>query len=523
MTSMSAFEAPPLGTPAGTATRSSVFCGHRLAAPTRDLPRDAVAREVHSGALGLFWSSLRTTGLAPVGGFARSSEISMRMDATARRQDSNVIRLKSGLVDPVASQARECLRQMSAAIATLSTRVDDRFTHAVRTLYSVDGHVVVTGLGKSGHVGRKIAATLASMGTPSFFVHSAEALHGDLGMITADSAVILISYSGETAEVVSLLPHLRQRGIPTVALVGNTDSTLARGVDVALDVSVESEVCPNNLAPTSSTLATLAIGDALSVSLSTLRGFHEEDFARLHPAGSLGRRLMRVGDVVAREGVTVITPQTAVRECVLELARSELPLALVHEGPKLVGVLSSAEIAKVLRETPELLAEPRCDLLRDREVVGGRIERDEQVAEVLLVSLREHLASAAPMLVDDEPARDRERPRHHLRSREEASTRAMNLQHRLLDDVFGLRAIARVTEQEAVEPRRELVVDVAESGVLSTSVAVHRRVERHVLLAPAVAAHERLCIRLREAGRSLTVEEVERDDIRERKRRQHRR
>jgi arabinose-5-phosphate isomerase len=331
-----------------------------------------VARELHTGRHDFFWSSLRNTGPAPVGGFAPILEIdSMRMDATARRQDSNVIRLKSGLVDPLASQARECLRQMSAAIAQLSARVDDRFTHAVRMLYSVDGHVVVTGLGKSGHVGRKIAATLASMGTPSFFVHSAEALHGDLGMITADSAVILISYSGETAEVVSLLPHLRQRGIPTVALVGNTESTLARGVDVALDVSVESEVCPNNLAPTSSTLATLAIGDALSVSLSTLRGFHEEDFARLHPAGSLGRRLMRVGDVVAREGVTVITPQTAVRECVLELARSELPLALVHEGSKLVGVLTSAEIAKVLRETPELLAEPVSTVMNTAPPIVG--------------------------------------------------------------------------------------------------------------------------------------------------------
>lgn len=321
--------------------------------------RPTVARDLQPARLGLVWSSLRRLGADTARSDSLSLEIdSMRMDATARRHDSNVIVLKSGLVDPLAGQARECLRKMSAAIADLGKRVDERFSKAVRLLYSVDGHVVVTGLGKSGLVGRKIAATLASMGTPSFFVHSAEALHGDLGMITGDSAVILISYSGETSEVVSLLPHLRERGIPTLALVGNTESTLARGVDVALDVSVESEVCPNNLAPTSSTLATLALGDALAVSLSTLRGFHEEDFARLHPAGSLGRRLMRVGDVVAREGVTVISPETAVRECVLELARSELPLALVHEGQKLVGVLSSAEVARVLREDPELLAQP---------------------------------------------------------------------------------------------------------------------------------------------------------------------
>lgn len=304
----------------------------------------------------------------------------MGMEATAR-QHSNVLVLKTGLVDPLAHQARECLEHLSAAIADLSTRVDERFSRAVRLLYSIDGHVVVTGLGKSGLVGRKIAATLASTGTPSFFVHSAEALHGDLGMITADDAVIAISYSGETAEVASLLPHLRQRGIPVVAIVGNTESTLARGADIALDVSVESEICPNNLAPTSSTLATLALGDALSVSLTSLRGFHAEDFARLHPAGSLGRRLMRVGDVVAREGAPVLEPDALVRHCVVELARSEVPLALVREGKKLVGVLSSADVERVLRETPERLAGPVREVMTENpafiapDVLVGNAEK----------------------------------------------------------------------------------------------------------------------------------------------------
>jgi arabinose-5-phosphate isomerase len=294
----------------------------------------------------------------------------MRMDATARRHDSNVLVLKSGLGDPLAGQARECLLQVSAMIADLSTRVDERFGQAVRRLYAIDGHVIVCGLGKSGLVGRKIAATLASTGTPSFFVHAAEALHGDLGMITDDDAVILISYSGETAEVVSLLPHLRQRGVTTIALVGNRDSTLARGVDVALDVSVEREVCPNNLAPTSSTLATLAMGDALAVSLATIRGFHEADFARLHPAGSLGRRLMRVGDVVRREGMPVLAPDALVREGVLALARSDVPLALVHEGDALVGVLTARDIARVLRDAPDLLGAPVRAVMSAPNVIG---------------------------------------------------------------------------------------------------------------------------------------------------------
>lgn len=270
----------------------------------------------------------------------------MRMDATARRHDSNVIVLDAltNVFDPLTSQARECLRQQAAAIGNLSLRLNETFGHAVRLLFSVQGHVVVTGLGKSGLVGRKIAATLASTGTPSFFVHSAEALHGDLGMITDDDAVVLISYSGETEEVTAMLPHLRRRGIPTLAMVGDTQSTLGRGVDVCLDVSVDREVCPNNLAPTSSTLATLAMGDTLAVTLMRLRGFHEEDFAQLHPGGSVGRKLARVGDAVIREGLTVLSPDTPVRESLLTLAASDLPLALVCDKTTLLGVLTAQDV-----------------------------------------------------------------------------------------------------------------------------------------------------------------------------------
>lgn len=263
-----------------------------------------------------------------------------------KSHDSNVFVLDTlpNAIDPVTSQARECLRQQAASIAKLSARLDETFARSVRLLLGIDGHVVITGLGKSGLVGRKIAATLASTGTPSFFVHSGEAFHGDLGMITDDDAVILISYSGETSEVTALLPHLRARGIPTIALVGKLDSTLARGVDVALDVSVDREVCPNNLAPTSSTLATLALGDTLAVALMKLRGFHAGDFAKLHPGGSVGLLLKRVGDCVVREGISILTPESLVRDGLLALASSQYSIALVCDGSTLLGVLTPDDI-----------------------------------------------------------------------------------------------------------------------------------------------------------------------------------
>ena len=281
----------------------------------------------------------------------------MRIDAAARRRhDSNVYVLDplANVLDSVTVQAREGLRQQARAIAELGARLDQTFAEVIRLLYGLSGHVVITGLGKSGHVGRKIAATLASTGTPSFFVHSGEALHGDLGMITEGDAVVMISYSGETSEVTQLLPHLARRGVPTVALVGKLDSTLARNADVALDVAVENEICPNNLAPTSSTLATLAMGDAMAVALMKLRGFQKEDFAQLHPGGSIGRRLMRVGESVLRDGVTVLTPTTLVRECLLTLAGSDLPLALVCEGSTLLGVMTSDDVRRAGADAMDL-------------------------------------------------------------------------------------------------------------------------------------------------------------------------
>ncbi|MCB9623535.1 MAG: KpsF/GutQ family sugar-phosphate isomerase [Sandaracinus sp.] len=264
----------------------------------------------------------------------------MAFDASARAHD-NV-----SVLDPFANEARECFKQQAAAISALAGRIDRRFGQAVRALHAVSGHVIITGLGKSGHIGRKLAATFASTGTPSFFVHSAEAFHGDLGMITSHDAVILISYSGETPEVAGLLPHLKARGVPTIALVGKVDSTLGRGADMTLDVSVDREVDPNGLAPTSSTLAALAMGDALAVALVRMRGFRAEDFARLHPSGPLGRKGARMREVAER--AAELGPETTVRDALFALANSSLPVAAVVSHGVLVGSIGENELRDAL-------------------------------------------------------------------------------------------------------------------------------------------------------------------------------
>ena len=275
-------------------------------------------------------------------------------NATAIAYDATL-----SVLDPLTRDARECFRQQAAAIEALSRRVDHRFGAALRLLYGVEGHVVVVGIGKSGIVGKKIAATLASTGAPSFFLHAAEAFHGDLGMLTDHDAVIMISYSGETEEVTRLLPHLHARGVPTIAIGGREESTLARGVDVFLDVSVEREVCPNNLAPTSSTLATLAMGDALAVSLMRMRGFQAEDFARVHPGGSVGRRLLgRVRDAMVRAPLPTVPVTATLRDCFVALTRGLLNVVLVVDQGRLCGIVTDAGLREALETDDVCLDAP---------------------------------------------------------------------------------------------------------------------------------------------------------------------
>ena len=246
---------------------------------------------------------------------------------------------------------QEALVTEAAAIAAVSDRLGTDFVRACRVCLAARGRVVVIGMGKSGHVGRKIAATLASTGTPAFFVHPAEAQHGDIGMITRDDVVLLLSNSGETNEVLAVLPVLKRLGIPLVALTGNVQSSLAQAADVHIDVSVPAEACPLNLAPTASTTAALATGDALAVALLHLRGFTEADFARSHPGGSLGRRLLlHVAEVMHKGAeVPVVGPDDTVSTGLLEMSRKGLGMTGVADGNgQLLGVFTDGDLRRAL-------------------------------------------------------------------------------------------------------------------------------------------------------------------------------
>lgn len=253
----------------------------------------------------------------------------------------------------VIARARDVLAIESAAVAALAGHIDDRFVAACRLIYACTGRVVVTGMGKSGHIGDKIAATLASTGTPAFFLHAAEASHGDIGMITPADVLLALSNSGETAELVALLPVIKRMNVGLIAVTGKPQSTLGRAADVVLDVSVPKEACPLNLAPTASTTATLAMGDALAVALLDARGFTEEDFARSHPGGSLGRRLLLHVEDVMRTGeqLPAVSPTTALRDGLLEMSRKGLGMTtIVDAQQRVVGVFTDGDLRRILDE-----------------------------------------------------------------------------------------------------------------------------------------------------------------------------
>ena len=248
-----------------------------------------------------------------------------------------------------------------AAIAAVESRVGAALVAAVQTILKANGRVVVTGIGKSGHVGRKIAATLASTGTPAFFVHPAEASHGDMGMITAGDVVVALSNSGETDEILTLLPLIKRLGAPLIALTGNPDSTLAAAADVHLDVSVPQEACPLGLAPTSSTTATLAMGDALAVALLDARGFGAEDFARSHPGGALGRRLLtHVRDVMRPTAeVPKVSHGASLPEALLAMTRGGMGMvAVLDDAQRLLGIFTDGDLRRAMEKLGDLRTTP---------------------------------------------------------------------------------------------------------------------------------------------------------------------
>lgn len=250
------------------------------------------------------------------------------------------------MLDPLAI-AQQTLDIEIAALKAMRQRLDHRINKAVEIVLEMRGRVVVVGMGKSGIIGQKIAATLASTGTPAFFVHPGEAFHGDLGMIKPIDVALLISNSGETEEVLRILPFLQYQKNKIIAMTGKMQSTLAQHADVVLDVGVEREACKNNLAPTSSTTNTLAMGDALAVALTEKRNFQPEDFARFHPGGSLGRRLLtRVQDVMCKEPLPVCAPTSSFREVVNAITYGRLGLTLVMDDEVLCGIITDGDVRR---------------------------------------------------------------------------------------------------------------------------------------------------------------------------------
>jgi arabinose-5-phosphate isomerase len=258
----------------------------------------------------------------------------------------------------VIDAARQVFEQQSLSIARLASRLGSSYCDALQLLGNCSGRLVASGIGKSGLIGRKLAATFSCSGMPSFFLHPTEALHGDLGMVREGDIALVISNSGETQEVITLLPSLRERGVPIIALLGDLNSTIGRRVDIALDVSVEREACPLNLIPTTSTMAALAMGEALALSAMAARDFCAAQFAQLHPGGNLGRRLAcRVRDVMRRQQLPFIGPTDSVSHCIVVMTAGRCGLAIVmDERRQLVGIVTDGDLRRALQRNAGALS-----------------------------------------------------------------------------------------------------------------------------------------------------------------------
>jgi arabinose-5-phosphate isomerase len=260
-------------------------------------------------------------------------------------------------MDPL-SQAKRVLEIEAAAIAELISRLDENFSRAVEMLYACKGRVILSGMGKSGHIARKLAATFASTGTPAFYMDPAEGLHGDLGMVVRGDILVAISNSGETDEIINLLPSLKRFGIKLIAMVGNTTSTLAKTSDVVIDISVKEEACPLGLAPTASTTAALAMGDALAVALLEKRGFGAEDFARFHPGGSLGKKLiLRVSDLMHTDReIPWVSLTTLMKDVIFEISDKKLGMTAVLDGEgRLAGIVTDGDLRRAMEKHRDML------------------------------------------------------------------------------------------------------------------------------------------------------------------------
>ena len=297
------------------------------------------------------------------------------------------------------SVARKVLQTEAAAILALVERLGEGFDRAVRLLLDCRGRVIVTGMGKSGIICRKIAATLSSTGTPAIFLHPAEAIHGDLGVVQSDDVVIALSYSGETDEVLRLLETIKRLGARLVAITGDCRSTLAQASDVALDCRVSEEACPMNLVPTASTTAALALGDALAMTLSAAKGFSQEHFASLHPGGKLGKRLMRVEQLMHRgDQVPIVRADTPIPNVIYEMSSKGLGMTCVVDGnAALAGIITDGDLRRHMADGTNLLDRKASEIMTRRPVT---IRREILAAEALLVLEQRKITSI--VVVDEE-------------------------------------------------------------------------------------------------------------------------
>ena len=265
----------------------------------------------------------------------------------------------TNLTEPVGKSlieiAKAVLQTEAESVLALQERIDDNFEKICNTLKGCRGKVVLIGMGKSGHVAKKISSTMASTGTPSFFLHPGEAGHGDLGMVTRDDVAIMISYSGEADEILALLPGIKRMNVPIISLTGNVKSSIAKSSDFHLDVSVDKEACPNNLAPTSSTTAALAMGDAIAVSLINANNFTPEDFAMSHPSGSLGRRLLTLVSSIMQSGedIPMVLKDTLLIDSLIVMSEKALGMVLVTENGKLAGIFTDGDLRRTLESNKE--------------------------------------------------------------------------------------------------------------------------------------------------------------------------
>lgn len=304
-------------------------------------------------------------------------------------------------MDKIKNIALQVIKEETKALKSLATSINEDFEKAIKLILNTKGKVIITGMGKSGLVGKKIAATLASTGTPSFFLHPAEAIHGDLGMISKEDIVIAISNSGETPELLAIIPTIKRWGNKVIAITNNKSSTLAKEADIHLFLNVGKEACPLNLAPTSSSTATLALGDAIAVTLLTLKGFTKEDFAKFHPGGSLGKKLMKVQEIMHKEDeLPIVNPETPLKETVVVMSEKGFGAAIIVDKNKnLTGIITDGDLRRFIKKGGSI------DNSLTKEAMTKnpkKVEKDKYVLEVL-EEMEKYNITVMPVVENNKP------------------------------------------------------------------------------------------------------------------------